>query len=139
MTYRVWSTRFMKLDHRRWSLDSLLSFPPCIPLYGVDKPRINQKFVIALQYPSMFYLPPNSLFQIEEGIVRFTLIQVAHGTAVQPRLAGGKPATLSSEFFGFLKTQLIRFLGGVLPDKISKELEAYGEIILSEAKALGLQ
>lgn len=114
----------------------------CVPLYGVDKASISQKFVIevqALKYPSMFYLPPSSQVHVEESIARFTLIQVAHGTALQLKLAGGNPVMLSTEFFGYLKTQLIRFLGGVLPENIVKDLEAYGELVLEEANKSGLQ
>lgn len=126
----------------RWPMNPSEKIFICVPLYGVDKPTISQKFVVevqALRYPSMFYLPPSKQYHIEESVARFTLIQVAHGTAVKPKLAGDKPIMLSTEFFGYLKAQLVRFLGGVLPEKILGDVNGYGEIVLEVAKNSGLK
>lgn len=76
----------------------------------------------------MFYLPPNSQFQIEESIARFALIQAIHGNAITRFHDTGNPVMFSTEFFGFLRTQLIRFLGGTLPENVLTDLEAYGNI-----------
>ena len=125
----------------RWPMNPSEQIYICVPVYTVEKPRIKQKFVIevqALKYPSMFYLPLSTQHNIEECVARFALIQVAHGTAVKPLMASGKPVMLSTDFWGLLKTQLINFCGGVLPENIQNDLRAYGEIVMEEAKAQGI-
>jgi hypothetical protein len=127
--------------YSRWPTNPSEQLFVCVPLYGADKPRITQRYVVEVQamlYPSMFYLPPSTMFQIEESIVRFSLIQVAHGTAIKPALAGDKPVMLSNEFFKWLRTQLIRFFSGVLPTDVIGNLKSYGEIVLGEAKLQGI-
>ena len=126
----------------KWPMNPAEQIYICVPLYTVEKPKIKQKFVIevqALNYPSMFYLPPSTQHHIEECIARFSLTQVAHGTAAKPFMAGNKPVMLSTEFFGLLKTQLIRFAGGTLPDEVVENLSAYGDIVLEEAGAQGIK
>jgi hypothetical protein len=127
--------------YSRWPTNPSEQLYLCVPLYTVDKPRLSQKFVIeveALRYPSMFYFPPSNQFQIEESIARFTLLQVIHGNTITQFHNTGIPIMLSTEFFGFLRTQLMRFLGSALPENVLKELKAYGDIVLEEAKLKGL-
>lgn len=128
--------------YSRWPTNPSEQIYICVPLYTVAKPRISQKFVIdvqALQYPSMFYLPPSSRFQIEESIARFTLIQVIHGNAISQLRPVGTSVMLSTEFFGFLRTHLLKFLGGTLPESVVQDLETFGSIVLDEAKSKGLR
>lgn len=125
----------------RWPTNPSEQLYVCVPLYGTDKQRITQRYVIEVQamlYPSVFYIPPSPIFHIEESIARFTLMQVAHGTAMKPALAGDKPVMLSSEFFKWLRAQLARFIGGALPPNVVGDLKAYGELLLDEAKSQGV-
>ena len=114
----------------------------CAPFSTVDKDRIQQRFVIevqALRHPGMFYLPESRVHHIEESVCRFDSIQAAHGTAAEPLLAGKDPVMLSTEFFGLLKSQLILYVGGVLPKEMAEVLELYAGLVLEEAKAKGVK
>lgn len=126
----------------RWPTNPSEQLYVCAPLYSTDKQKITQRYVIeaqALLYPSMFYIPSSALFHIEESIARFALIQVAHGTAMKPAIAGNKPVMLSGEFFKWMRTQLVRFIGGSLPHNVVDDLKAYGELVLNEAKLQGMK
>ena len=54
---------------------------------------------------------------------------------MEPMLAGKHPVMLSSEFFGLLKSQLILYLGGRLPQEAAEILKIYSELVMEEAKA----
>ncbi len=111
-------------------------------MYTVAKPKISQRFVVdvqALRYPGMFYFPESKMHHVEESVCRFDTIQVAHGTATELCLAGKDPVMLSAEFFGLLKCQLIRYLGGILPDDANETLQTYAELVLEEAKSQGVK
>ena len=126
--------------YNRWPTNPTEQLWLCVPLYGVDKPKIAQSFVIdvqALKIPSMFYLPPDALFQKEESIARFPLIQVAHGNALEFMKAGKDNVMLTDEFFGWMKAHLTVYLGGALPNEVQRDLRDYGEIVIDQAKEQG--
>lgn len=125
----------------RWETSPTEQLFVCVPLYGVDKPRISQRFVIevqALKYPGMFYLPPSPEFRLEESVARFSLIQVAHGSESKLHRSGSDPVMLSDEFFGWMRSHLIEYLGAELPNERKKDLAALSELVIGEAKAQGV-
>ena len=126
----------------RWPTSPTEQIYICVPLYTVDKPKIPQRFVVEVQafkHPGMFYLPESVLHRVEENVARFTLMQIAHGHATRAFLAGGKPVMLSTEFFGLLKSHLVKYLGGIVPPEDAGYLQAFGEIVLEQARAQGLK
>jgi hypothetical protein len=125
----------------RWETSPTEQLFVCVPLYGVDKPRISQRFVIEVQahkYPGMFYFPPSPQFRLQESVARFSLVQVAHGSASQLHRSGLDPVMLSDEFFGWMRSHLIEYLGAELPDERKKDLAALSELVIGEAKAQGV-
>lgn len=126
----------------KWATSPTEQLFICAPLFTVDKPVFTQSFVLnvqALRHRGMFYIPESHMHHIEESVCRFDAIQVAHGTATEPVLAGKDPVMLSIEFFGLLKSQLILYLGGKLPDDAAEILQMYSELIIDEAKSLGVK
>jgi hypothetical protein len=45
---------------------------------------------------------------------------------------------LSDEFFGWMRSHLIEYLGAELPDERKKDLAALSELVIGEAKAQGV-
>lgn len=126
----------------KWATSPTEQIFICAPLFTVAKPAITQTFVVtvqALRYPGMFYMPESAMYHVEESVCRFDTIQVAHGSGVDPLMSGNKPVMLSTEFFGLLKSQLVQYLGGTIPTELKNELDAYGDIVLDEAKKLGVK
>lgn len=125
----------------KWATSPTEQIFICAPLFTVDRPAFSQSFVIgvqALRYPGMFYIPESRMHHIEESVCRFDTIQVVHGTAAEPVLAGKDPVMLSTEFFRLLKSQLILYLGSKLPDGAMEILQMYGELVAEEARSLGI-
>jgi hypothetical protein len=119
----------------KWAVGTKEKVFLCLPLYTVDKPKISQRFVVhvqANQYAAYFYLPPSATFGIQECVARFELLQVVHGNALRPHKTGGNPVSLTVEAFMSLQAQLCGFLGCVLPEKLSNDLNAYGQLVLEE-------
>lgn len=128
-------------DTTRWAKSPVENLLLCVPLFRVEKPKFSQSFVLksqAYNYPSKFYLPPDPIFQFEEGIARFELLQTVHQFVVEPFPDSKNPAMLTDEFFGLLQAQLTRFLGGMLLKEEQEKLDIYGQIIIEEAKRQGV-
>lgn len=126
----------------RWPTNPTEQLYLCVPLYTVDKPKIPQKFVVDTQaflLPGMFYMPESSAYGIKESLARFGLMQVAHIYAIRQSETVKDPVMLSAEFFALLKTHLTTFLGGTQPPQFVEDLRAYGDIVLDEAKRLGVE
>lgn len=123
----------------QWAVGAKEKIFLCLPLYTVDKPKISQRFVVhvqANQYPAYFYLPPSATFGIQESIARFELIQVIHGNALRPHKAAANPASLTTDASSWMMVYLCCFLGCTIPEKLSNDLSAYGELVLEEYKRL---
>ncbi len=128
-------------DATQWAKSPSENLALCAPLFRVEKPKFQQPFVLKSQaflYPSKFYLPPDPRFGIEEGIIRFELIQIVHQFVMTRFPDNQKPAMLTEEFFALLKLHLTRFLGGILPQDELEKLDVYGQLIIEEARRQGV-
>ena len=83
-------------------------------------------------------MPENRMHHVEESVCRFDTIQVAHGSAAEPVHAGKDPVMLSTEFFGLLKSQLVLYLGGRLPEEAREILNIYSELVVKDAISQGI-
>lgn len=128
-------------DTTQWAKSPAENLVLCAPLFRVSKPKFSQSFVLksqAYHYPSKFYVPSDPTFGIEEGVVRFELMQALHQFVVSPFPDNKKPAMLTEDFFALLRMHLTRFLGGALATDDQDTLDVYGQLILEEAKKQGV-
>jgi hypothetical protein len=125
----------------QWAKSPTENLAICLPIFRVEKPKFSQSFVLKTQaflYPSKFYLPPEVIYQFEEGVARFELIQTVHQLVISPFPNNEKPLMLTEEFFILLQMHLTKYIGGVLPTDDQETLSIYGQLILEEAKTQGV-
>lgn len=85
----------------------------CVPIFTF-KNRHTQEMVIksqAFQYPSLFYMPPDTVGLNEESVARFEMIQPITKGALQPLMSSDhKPLALSDEAYFYFINHISNFL-----------------------------
>jgi len=112
----------------------------CVPIFSF-KSRHKEAFRIktmGFDYPSLFYIPPDSNGCADEGAVRFELMQPIARKALRNYFKGSpsRPVALSDEAFALFVNHLGRFLTGKdLDSVVCEQIDIYRSLVLEQLRA----